>query len=49
MIRRWRARYRCHGSILCCQYIDSPMCNHWDDPHRVARIIHRRNARKDQQ
>lgn len=29
---RWPARLRCHGSIVCCQYVDRPNCNHPSAP-----------------
>lgn len=37
MIARLRARWACHRSLWCCQYIDWPMCNSWNDPHLLAR------------
>lgn len=39
---RLRRRLRCHGNLWCCQYVDQPMCNSWDDPHYLARRRYRR-------
>lgn len=45
----WRLarRRRCHGSFVCCQHVDQPMCNSWDDPHRLARRRFRRQVVED--
>lgn len=40
-IWKWPARWRCHRSIWCCQYVDTSLCNGSKDPHRVSRT--RRN------
>lgn len=38
---RWRARWDCHGSIWCCQYVDLPLCNGSKDPHWLGERIRR--------
>lgn len=40
----WRLarRWRCHGSLYCCQRVDQPMCNSWHDAHWLARRRYRR-------
>jgi hypothetical protein len=45
-MRRLLARWRCHRDLWCCQYVDRPMCNGWDDPHRLARWRYRRQQRR---
>jgi hypothetical protein len=44
MIARLRARWACHRSFFCCQYVDQTMCNSWDDPHFFARLVWRLRA-----
>lgn len=41
MAWKWRARRRCHGTIACCQYVDTPLCNGSLEPHRLARLRQR--------
>lgn len=36
-MNRFRARWRCHRSLLCCQYVDGPLCNGTLETHRLAR------------
>lgn len=31
------ARWRCHGNLWCCQYLDDPQCNSPWDPHWLPR------------
>ncbi|WWT39732.1 hypothetical protein [Microcystis phage Mwe-JY05] len=45
MIARLRARWACHGSLWCCQYVDQPMCNTGADPHLLARLRFRWQSR----
>jgi len=38
MLTKWGRRIVCHGSIICCQYVDSPQCNSgYRDPHWLGR------------
>jgi hypothetical protein len=48
ILRTLAARRRCHGTWWCCQYVDEPNCNSWNDPHRVARFRYRIQARREQ-
>lgn len=43
LLRRWR----CHGTLWCCQYVDRAMCNSWHDPHLLARWRYRRQRRRE--
>jgi hypothetical protein len=41
MRKMWR-RWRCHGRpLLCCQYVDDPMCNGPHDRHRSVPVLRR--------
>lgn len=39
-----RARWACHQSLWCCQYVDQAMCNSWNDPHLLTRLSYRLRA-----
>lgn len=40
----WLARWLCHQSLWCCQYVDDANCNSWNDPHLFARWAFRLRA-----
>lgn len=42
LLKRWR----CHRGLWCCQYVDGPMCNSWNEPHQLARWRYRHISRK---
>jgi hypothetical protein len=48
LLQFWKfaARRRCHGSILCCQYVDLPLCNGGLEPHWLAKLIWRLRVRE---
>jgi hypothetical protein len=41
---KWRERWRCHGSIVCCQVCDDAMCNSPTDRHLLGRLMFRYRA-----
>lgn len=47
-LRTLAARWRCHQSVWCCQYVDEPNCSSWNDPHALARWRYRRRSRREQ-